>query len=104
MGGGVRPERRAVEAGPLREDDRRHAGASILAGKADAVDVRLGDAGSAAEHVADLLSRDVLALPAERVPGTVDEVVVALRVAAQQVAGPEPGIARRERVADELPL
>src|SRR5262249_12809060 len=50
----------------------------------------------------DLLRRDVLALPAKRVTDAVDEIEVALRVPAHQVAGAEPGVARLEHVAQDL--
>ena len=73
-----------------------------LAGHLDAVDVGDLDARKAVENGRDLLRRDVLALPAEGVADAVDEVEVVVGVAAQEIAGAEPGVAGLEDVAQDL--
>src|SRR5947199_1270268 len=100
----VRVEGSSVETLPLAEHDRRHAGAALRARDDDAVDARLAHARGGVQQVGDLLRGDVLALPPEGVAEAVDEVVVAVGVAAQEVARPEPGVACRDRIPHELRL
>ena len=66
----------------------------------NAVDVRLGDLRELADHVADLVGGDVLALPAERVAQAVDEVDAPVGVLALHVARAEPEVALFEDVLD----
>ena len=85
-------------------DDRRHAGAALVARHGDAVHGGVADAAEAADGFGDLRGRNVLALPAKSVADPVDEIEIAALVAPHQVAGAEPGVARREDVAQDLPL
>src|SRR5262245_20841348 len=97
-------ERGGVERRSLREHDRGHPRAAVLVRQPYAVDGALRHARRAAQHVGNLLRGDVLALPAKRVADAIDEVVVPIGVAAQQVAGPEPRVAGLEHVAQQLAL
>ncbi len=85
-------------------DERGHAGAAVGAGHLHAVDIRFLDAREDGDRLGHFARRDVLALPAERVADAVDEEVVAERVAAQEVAGAEPGVALCEDVAQDFLL
>src|SRR5262245_447467 len=97
-------ERGGVERRSLREHDRGHPRAAVLVRQPYAVDGALRHARRAAQHVGNILRGDVLALPAKRVADAIDEVVVPIGVAAQQVAGPEPRVAGLEHVAQQLAL
>src|SRR6202008_4865098 len=74
----------------------------VLSRNRDAVDVRFRDARDDAERLGHFAGRDVLALPAERVADAVDEIEIAVGVAAHQVAGADPHIALREGAAQGL--
>jgi len=54
------------------------------------------------EDLGYLGGRDILAFPAEGIAHAVDEIEIAARVLAHQVAGAEPDIARLEDAADDL--
>ena len=100
--GEVVAERRQVEV--VGDDDRRHAGAAVAARHVDAVDIGVLHAVEGADRFRDLGGRDVLALPAEGVADAVDEIEIAVRVLAHQVAGAEPDVAFLEHVAQDLLL
>src|SRR6267143_128470 len=94
------PERDEVEA--RADHDRGHPGPTLRPGDGDAVDQRVGHAGTRGDRFGDLRGRHILALPPERVTDTVDEVEIAPRVPSHQVAGAEPGVARFEHAAENL--
>ena len=62
------------------------------------------NAGECGDDLGDLGGRAVLALPPERVADAVDEMVIALGVTRQQVAGGKVLVALLKRVAHELLL
>src|SRR5262249_36610220 len=70
----------------------------------DSVDAGMQYALESAELLRHLGGSHVLALPAKGVADAVDEVEEALLVLAHQVAGPYPGVARREAGAQDLRL
>ncbi len=88
--------------GARGQHDSGAAGAAVVAGQLDAVDVGLEDVRVRAEGLGDLAGRDVLRLPAEGVADAVVEVPAALGVPAHDVAGSEPGVAFGEDVAHDL--
>src|SRR2546430_6645295 len=96
----VPPERDEVEA--RADHDRGHPGPPLRPGNGHAVDQRVGHAGARGDRFGDLRGRHILALPAERVTDTVDEVEIASRVPSHQVTGAEPGVARLEHAAEDL--
>src|SRR5207247_1183444 len=73
-------------------------------GKGHAIDVGFPDGGEGADRLRDLRGRDVLALPAERVADTVDEIEVAVRVPSHEVPGAKPRVPRLEDAAQDLAL
>ena len=80
----ARVEARAVERRARIEHHRRHAGAAVLRpAPRRRRRSHIATPGSPPTASATSLGRDVLALPAERVADPVDEVVVAVGVAAQ---------------------
>src|SRR6266581_2753565 len=93
-------ERMAVRVG----DERGHTGPAVGPGKGHAIDVGFPDGGEGADRLRDLRGRDVLALPAERVADTVDEIEVAVRVPSHEVTGAKPRVARLEDAAQDLAL
>ena len=62
------------------DHDRGHAGAAFRPGDRHPVHDRVDHAGTRGDRLGHLRGRDVLALPAEGVADTVDEVEVALLV------------------------
>src|SRR5271166_4601195 len=82
-------------------DDGRHPGAAFGPRNRDSVDAGMQYAIESAERLRHLGTRHVLALPAKGVADTVDEVEEALLVLAHQVAGPYPGVARCEDMAQD---
>src|SRR5690348_16762567 len=98
----MRAQRAEVET--RRRDERRHALLPFMAGNAHAIDIRILDTGKRGDRLRDFRRRDILALPAEGVADAVDEIEIAARVLAHQVAGAEPRIALLEHVAQHLAL
>ena len=88
-GGVERRQRRARSPRPAPRPRRARAGTPIAAHSSTVV--VLGDRGL------DLERRDVLAAPPDRVAHAVDEVVPAVLVDAERVAGVEPAVAPRRR-------
>ncbi|KAH8717913.1 hypothetical protein HC256_002589 [Beauveria bassiana] len=80
------------------------AGAAVVMGQLDAVDVGLADGRVGADGVGDLVCRDVFRLPAKGVADAVVEGVAALGVEAHDVAGAVPGVAAGKDVAQNLGL
>src|SRR5258705_8498859 len=101
---GVKMRAKTREIEVVVGDDCRHAGAAVAARYLDAVHIGVADAGEAVDGLGDLRSRHVLALPAEGVADPVDEIEIAPGVLPHEVAGAEPGITRREHVAQDFPL
>ena len=64
----------------------------------------MADAEIFADGLGDFAGRNILALPAERIADAIDEVVVALLILAQQIAGAEPGIAGGQDIAQGILL
>src|SRR5687767_7357514 len=79
-----------------------HAGPSLRAGHAHAIDVRLLDAGENGQRLRNLGGGDVLPLPAEGVADAIDEIEVAEGVLPHEVAGPEPPVALFKDVVQDL--
>src|SRR5262245_11985543 len=103
VGGQPRGEM-AVQRGEIERAfayERRHAGAASGSWNRDSVDAGMQDAVECAELLRQLGGRDVLALPAKGVADAVDEIEEALLVPAHQVAGPYPGVARCEDMAQD---
>src|SRR5690606_2729722 len=84
---------RRPQGGACPGRDRRHAGAAVELVDLDAIDDGLVDPRIARDHLRDFGRGDVFALPAEGVADTVDEIEIALRILAHEVAGAEPGVA-----------
>src|SRR5258708_28474777 len=57
-----------------------------------------------AHHLRDLSRRSIFALPAEGIPDAVDEIEIALGIAAHEIARAEPSIAFGEHVAQDFGL
>src|SRR6476619_6278862 len=93
-----------VEVEAVADHDRSHARPAVGALHGDPIDIRLHDAGKGVDDLGDLGGRDVLALPAEGVADPIDEIEIAARVAAHEVAAPEPQIPRLEGIAQDLLL
>src|SRR5437660_10890734 len=85
-------------------DQYRHGGLAVTSGNFHAGDRRVGDAVELAQGRRHLRRRDVFPFPAEGVADAVDEIEEALFVAAHQVAGAEPRVARLEYLAEDLLL
>src|SRR5205809_5899938 len=93
-----------VQPGAGVGDERGHTGPAVGPGKGHAIDVGFPDGGEGADRLRDLRGRDVLALPAERVADTVDEIEVAVRVPSHEVPGAKPRVPRLEDAAQDLAL
>src|SRR3989441_1074744 len=98
----VGAKRREIE--PVVGDERSHAGAAVGVWDGHAVDVGRLDGGKGANRFRHLRGRDVLALPAEGVADTVDEIEVAVRVPSHEVTGAKPRVPRLEDAAQDLAL
>src|SRR5713226_2579294 len=84
------------------EHESSHAGAALCSRNGNPVDVGLGDGRKRGDRLRHFRGRHVLTLPAERVAEAVDEIKIAVRVPAHQVARCEPRIALLEHVAKDL--
>eukprot|EP00047_Mylnosiga_fluctuans_P014952 m.42303 g.42303 ORF g.42303 m.42303 type:complete len:421 (-) comp5715_c0_seq1:700-1962(-) len=84
--------------------DCSHACAAVAARHRHAVHVCLVDAGKVREALRDVVGRDVLALPAERVADAVLEVVEPLVIDHQQIARTKPQIALAKNIPQDLLL
>src|ERR1700676_3360894 len=82
--------------------DRNHSRAAVGAANLDAVSGRLDDAPAVDDGSVHFGCRDVLAFPAESISDPVDEMEKAAFVKHHQVAGPKPGIALAEHVAENF--
>src|SRR5271154_1171241 len=81
--------------------DGRHPGAAFGPRNRDSVDAGMQYALKSAERLRHLGGSHVLALPAKGVADAVNEVEEAILVLAHQVAGPHPGVARCEDIAQD---
>src|SRR6185437_11170651 len=87
----------------LRADrERGHTGAPILSRDMHTIDVRVENAGDDAQDFGDFAGGDVFAFPAESVAYAIDEIEIAVFVAAHQVAGAKPAVAFFEHVIEDL--
>src|SRR5262249_29483468 len=83
---------------------RGHAGAPLVTGNGDAVDIGVSDTRKQIDRFRNLGGGDVLALPTEGVADAIDKIKEAVRVLPHQVAGAKPEVPRREDVAQDLLL
>src|SRR5262249_15935918 len=81
--------------------DGRHPGAAFGPRNRDSIDAGMQDTLERAEFLRDLGGSHVLALPAKGIADAVHEVEEALLVLAHHVAGPYPGVALREYIAQD---
>src|SRR2546429_10011983 len=79
--------------------DGRHPGATFGPRNRDSVDAGMQYALESAKLLRQLRGSHVFALPAKGVADAVDEVEEALLVLAHQIAGPYPGVARCDAMA-----
>lgn len=98
---GQTPQRRLVRHGRIKADGGT-SGAAVVMRQLHAVDIGLAHRRVEPHGLADLGGGDVLGLPAEGVADAVAEEGEAVGVAAQDVAGPEPGVAGGKDVAQDL--
>src|SRR6185312_4312964 len=94
------PQSREVEF--RAHDQRGHSRAALGARHGDPVHRDVEDIAAPGECRGNLRGRDVLTLPAERVADPIDEVIEPLLVAAHEVTGPVPRVARREDIAQHF--
>src|SRR6185312_15389728 len=94
------PQSREVEFRAY--DQRGHSRAALGARHGDPVHRDVEDIAAPGECRGNLRGRDVLTLPAERVADPIDEVIEPLLVAAHEVTGPVPRVARREDIAQHF--
>src|SRR5262245_59817062 len=92
----MRMKRREVEV--RLGDDCRHSGPPVAAGHRDAVDVGLKRTVEGADRLFDFGGGHVFALPAKGVADAVDEIEIAVRILAHEVAGSEPHVAFLDHV------
>lgn len=95
------PQRRLVRHGRVEADGGASRTAVVMR-QLHTVDVGLAHRRVEPDGLADLGGGDVLGLPAEGVADAVAEEGEAAGVAAQDVAGPEPGVAGGQDVAQDL--
>src|SRR5690606_32313725 len=95
---------KAVRIERAFRDERRHSGAPVLTGNGDAVDDGILDARKLRKGIGDLDCRYILALPAERIADTVDEIEIAVRILLHQIAGAEPAVALLLDIAENFRL
>src|SRR5487761_20339 len=88
----------------LVDHERRHTRAALGPWHRDTVRDRLHDAGAGRERLCDLLRRDVLPVPAERIADAIDEIEISSVVLAHQVARAEPGVSSGENVSHYFAL
>src|SRR5260221_13987904 len=100
MSNEMRPK--CLEVQPVVDDQRRHAGATIGAGHADAVDTGFPDSGKLTERLRHFGGRYILALPAERVADPIDKIEITLCVFSHQIAGAKPRVSTFEYVAQDF--
>ena len=86
------------------DDDCNHPRPAIISGSRDTKDHRFLHFRPRTDCVRDFTRRDVLALPAKRVPHAIDKVEESCRIATHQIAAPEPRVTRRENVAQHLAI
>src|ERR1700732_1125563 len=82
--------------------DRNHPRAAVGASNLDAVGGGVDNAPAVDDDFVHFGCRDVLAFPAESISDPVDEVEKAAFVELHQVAGPKPGVALAEHVAQDF--
>src|SRR5690606_8345522 len=95
---------KAVRIERAFRDERRHSGAPVLTGNGDAIDDGIPDARTLRKGIGDLDCRYILALPAERIADTVDEIEIAVRILLHQIAGAEPAVALLLDIAENFRL
>src|ERR1700739_2044268 len=93
-----------LEVKILVDHDRRHAGAAIRVGNAYSVGRRIKDTRAVPDRIIHFAGCNILALPAESVADTVDEIEKSLFVDPHQIAGSKPSVALRKHVAQNLLL
>ena len=84
-------------------DEHHHLVLAGLRSAGTAITAHSATAGMVEHRLLDLVGADVLAAPADRVLEPVDEVVPAVGVAAQPVAGVEPEVAHASTVFSGMP-
>src|ERR1700756_4443551 len=95
-------ERFEVET--LLDHDRRHASAAIRVRNAYTIGRRVNDTWAVPDCIIHFAGCNVLALPAESVADTVDEIEISLFVDPHQIAGSKPSVALRKHVTQDLLL
>src|SRR5882724_2189221 len=82
--------------------DRNHSRTAVGASNLDAVSGRIDNAPAVDDGFVHFRCRDVLAFPSESISDPVDEMEKAAFVKHHQVAGPKPGVALTEHVAQDF--
>src|ERR1700681_3766759 len=82
--------------------DRNHSRAAVGASNLDAVGGRIDNAPAVDDGFVHFGCRDVLSFPAESISDPVDEMEEAAFVKHHQIAGPKPGVALAEHVAENF--
>src|SRR5689334_23335242 len=83
---------------------RRHTRPAVVARNRNPIDAHIGDSGETLDHRGHFRGRCIFALPAEGIADAIDEMEIALLVLAHEIASPEPDVARREHITQELVL
>src|SRR5882724_4525786 len=85
-------------------DESRHAGPALESGDRYAIHAGVDHAGTRGNRLSNLGSGDILAFPSKRIPYSIDKIEIPAVIEPHQIAGPEPCIARRKYITQNLLL